>query len=61
MKLVIKTADIEIEYEDGYAMLEGQAKDRIESLIKTIYSAKPMVVHNAPITGTVEEIFNKKK
>lgn len=61
MKLVIKTPDIEIEYQDDYAMLEAQAKDRLESLIKTIYSAKPMVVHNAPIVGTVEEIFNAKK
>ena len=61
MKLVIKTADIEIEYQDEYAMLEGQAKDRIESLIKTIYSARPTAIHNMPIIGTVEEIFNKKK
>jgi hypothetical protein len=61
MKLVIKTADIEIEYEDEYAMLESQAKDRIESLIKTIYSSRPTSIHNMPIVGTVEEIFNKKK
>ena len=61
MKLIIKTADIEIEYSDDYAMLEAQAKDRLESLIETIYSARPTVAHNMPITGTVEEIFNKKK
>jgi len=57
MKLTIKTKDIEIEYEDGYSMLEPQAKDRIIELIKTIYSAQPTYI---PV-GTVEEIFNAKK
>lgn len=57
MKLVIKTKDIELEYEDGYSMLEAQAKDRIESLIKLIYSAHSTYI---PV-GTVEEIFNAKK
>jgi len=57
MKLTIKTKDIELEYEDGYSMLEAQAKDRIESLIKLIYSAHPTYI---PV-GTVEEIFNAKK
>ena len=61
MKLVIKTRDVEVEYEDEYAMLEDKAKDRIESLLKTIYSAQPAYVASAPIVGTVEEIFNKKK
>ena len=56
MKLTIKTKDIEIEYEDGYSMLEPQAKDRIIELIKTIYSAQPTYIP----TGTVEEIFNMK-
>ena len=57
MKLTIKTKDIEIEYEDGYSMLEPQAKDRIIELIKTIYSAQPTYIP----TGTVGEIFNMKK
>jgi hypothetical protein len=57
MKLTIKTKDIEIEYEDGYSMLEPQAKDRIIELIKTIHSAQPTYIP----TGTVEEIFNMKK
>lgn len=61
MKLIIKTADIEIEYHDEYSILESVAKERIESLIKTIYSERPMIVHNQPIVGTVEEIFNAKK
>jgi len=61
MKLVIKTRDIELEYEDGYSMLEPQAKDRIIELIKTIYSAQPAIIATTPIVGTVEEIFNKKK
>jgi hypothetical protein len=59
MKLTIKTKDIELEYTDEYAMLEPQAKDRIESLIKLIYSAQPTYVAT-PIVGTVEEIFNAK-
>jgi len=57
MKLIIKTKDIEIEYEDGYSMLEPQAKDRIIELIKIIYSAQPTYIP----TGTVDEIFNMKK
>ena len=57
MKLIIKTKDIEIEYEDGYSMLESQAKDRIIELIKTIYSAQPTYI---PLVGTVDEIFNAK-
>ena len=56
MKLIIKTKDIELEYQDEYAMLEPQAKDRIIELIKTIYSAQPKYIP----TGTVEEIFNMK-
>lgn len=61
MKLVIKTKDIEIEYQDEYSILEAPAKERIESLIKTIYSAQPAYIASAPIVGTVEEIFNAKK
>lgn len=57
MKLTIKTKDIELEYEDGFSKLEEQAKDRIESLIKTIYSSQPTIT---PVIGTVEEIFNRK-
>lgn len=57
MKLVIKTKDIELEYQDEYAMLEPQAKDRIIELIKTIYSAQPTYI---PMVGTVDEIFNVK-
>lgn len=64
MKLTIKTKHIELEYVDDYSMLEAQAKDRIESLIKTMYEyeakAGPMAIHTAPIIGTVEEIFNAK-
>ena len=58
MKLVIKTRDIELEYEDGYSLLEREAKDRIIELIKTVHPTQPT---NAPVIGTVEEIFNKKK
>lgn len=58
MKLVIKTRDVELEYQDEYAMLEDEAKDRIESLLKTVYSAQPVLT---PVVGTVEEIFSKKK
>lgn len=61
MKLVIKTADIEIEYQDDCSALYKDAREQIELLIKTMHSARPMVVHSAPIVGTVEEIFNKKK
>ena len=57
MKLTIKTKDIELEYEDGYSILEPQAQDRIIELIKLIYSAQPTYI---PV-GTVEEIFNAKK
>ena len=57
MKLIIKTRDIEIEYQDEYSMLEGQAKDRIIELIKTIYPTQPTYIP----TGMVEEIFNAKK
>ena len=59
MKLIIKTKDIEIEYQDEYSMLEIQVKERIESLIKTIYSSQP--ISNMPKVGTVDEIFNNKK
>jgi hypothetical protein len=57
MKLIIKTRDIEVEYQDEYSMLEPQVKDRLIELIKTIYSAQPTYIP----TGTVEEIFNAKK
>jgi hypothetical protein len=57
MKLTIKTKDIELEYEDGYSLLERDVKDRIIDLIKTIYSSQPTYIP----TGTVEEIFNMKK
>tara|TARA_R110000868_G_scaffold329984_1_gene590900 strand:+ start:115 stop:315 length:201 start_codon:yes stop_codon:yes gene_type:complete len=57
MKLIIKAKDIELEYQDDYAILEPQAKDRIIELIKTIYSAQPTYIP----TGTVDEIFNAKK
>ena len=60
MKLVIKTRDVELEYQDEYAMLEDKAKDRIESLIKTIYSTQPSLTATTPIVGTVEEIFKKR-
>jgi hypothetical protein len=57
MKLTIKTKDLEIDYEDGYSILERDTKDRLIELIKTIYSAQPTYIP----TGTVEEIFNAKK
>lgn len=60
MKLTIKTKDIELEYQDEYAMLEDKAKERIESLINLIYSAQSTYVAT-PVVGTVEEIFNMKK
>jgi hypothetical protein len=61
MKLIIKTRDIELEYQDEYSMLEPQVKDRIIELIKTIHSAQPTSILSIPAVGTVEEIFNKKK
>lgn len=66
MKLRIKTKNIEIGYVDDYSTLEEKAKERIESLIKTVYeseaAAAPMAIHTAPVIGTVEEIFcNKTK
>ena len=57
MKLIIKTKDIELEYQDEYSLLEDKVKDRIIDLIKTIYSAQPTYT---PVVGTVEEIFNEK-
>ena len=57
MKLIIKTKDIELEYQDEYSIIERDVKDRIIDLIKTIYSAQPTYIP----TGTVEEIFNMKK
>ena len=57
MKLIIKTKDIELEYQDDYSLLEDKVKDRIESLISLIYSAQPTYIP----TGTVEGIFNMKK
>lgn len=56
MKLVIKTKDLELEYQDDYTLLEKEVKDRIESLLKTIHSTQSSSVP----TGTVEEIFNIK-
>ena len=58
MKLIIKTKDIELEYQDDYSLLERDVKDRIESLLKTIYTAQS--AYMSPVIGTVEEIFNKK-
>ena len=55
MKLIIKTRDIEIEYQDDYSMLEAQAKDRIESLILLICSVPP-----TPVITTAEEFFKAK-
>jgi len=55
MKLIIKTRDIEIEYQDDYSMLEAQAKDRIESLISLIYPVLP-----TPVITTAEEFFKTK-
>ena len=57
MTLIIKTKDIELEYQDDYSLLEREVKDRIVDLIKTIYSAQSTYIP----TGTVEEIFNAKK
>jgi len=57
MKLTIKTRDIEIEYADDYSLLERDVKDRLIDLIKIVYSSQPTYIP----TGTVEEIFNKKK
>jgi hypothetical protein len=63
MKLIIKTRDIEIEYQDEYAMLEGQAKDRIIELIETIYSSQPANTIPNPLqpVGTAEEFFKTIK
>ena len=61
MKLIIKTKDIEIEYQDEYSMLELEAKERIESLIKTICSSQSISILSIPKVGTVDEIFNNKK
>ena len=60
MKLIIKTKDIEIEYQDEYSILEAPAKERIESLIKTIYSSQSTSILSIPVVGTVDEIFKKK-
>jgi len=62
MKLIIKTRDIEIEYQDEYAMLEAQAKDRIIELIETIYSSQPAntIPNPLPFVGTVDEFLKKK-
>ena len=57
MKLVIKTKDLELEYQDDYSLLERDVKDRIESLLKTIHTTQSPSIP----TGTVEEIFNMKK
>jgi hypothetical protein len=57
MKLVIKTKDLELVYEDEYSLLERDVKDRIESLLHTIHTTQAPSVP----TGTVEEIFNMKK
>ena len=57
MKLIIKTRDIEIEYQDEYSLLEREVKDRIIDLLKTIYPVQPTYIP----TGTVEEIFDAKK
>lgn len=58
MKLIIKTRDIKIEYQDEYSLLEAAVKDRIESIIKTIQASQPAAV--APVKMTAEEFFNKK-
>jgi hypothetical protein len=57
MKLIIKTKDIELEYQDEYSLLEREVKDRIIDLLKTIYPVQPTYIP----TGTVEEIFDVKK
>jgi hypothetical protein len=57
MKLIIKTKDIELEYQDEYSLLEREVKDRIIDLLKTIYPIQPTYIP----TGTVEEIFDAKK
>ena len=61
MKLIIKTRDIEIEYQDDYSMLEAQAKDRIIELIETIYSSQPAntIPNTLQPVGTAEEFFKK--
>lgn len=64
MKLTIKTKNVELEYVDDYASIIKDAKENIESLIKTMYEyeakASPMAIHHAPVMGTVEEILNRK-
>jgi len=62
MKLIIKTRDIEIEYQDEYSILEAPAKERIESLIKTIYSSQPAntIPNTLPFVGSADEFFKKK-
>jgi hypothetical protein len=57
MKLTIKTRDIKIEYEDEYSILEAVAKDRIESIIRTVL-ATPATA--APVKTTVEEFLKMK-
>ena len=59
MKLIIKTRDIKIEYQDDYSLLEAAVKDRIESIIKTIQTSQPVAA--APVKMTAEEFFNKKQ
>ena len=64
MKLTIKTKNIEIEYQDEYSMLEEDTKQRIESLIKTIYvydaEANPRIIQMAP-NGTIQEVYDPRR
>lgn len=60
MKLVIKTKDIELEYQDEYSKMEADVRDRIRDILKTIYESKPIAIHNIPKIGTVDEIFKNK-
>lgn len=64
MKLLIKTKDIELEYQDEYSMIEDGTKDRIKDLIKTLHQYNvhphPTGIIKAPVVGTVDEIFNMK-
>ena len=62
MKLIIKTKDIELEYQDEYSLLERDVKDRIIDLIKTIYSSQPAntIPNTLPFVGTVDEFLKKK-
>jgi hypothetical protein len=57
MKLTIKTRDIKIEYEDEYSILEAVAKDRIESIIRTVLSTPAAAT---PVKTTVEEFLKMK-